>query len=82
MIIVRCKECGRELVSTAKLQNCGCPNQMTLVDNKVGAVDLDKVVMVSYNREDKIDSVFSREELAYQEQRRKRKVKRLDFEVR
>jgi len=55
---------------------------MTLVDNKVGAVDLDKVVMVSYNREDKIDSVFSREELAYQEQRRKRKVKRLDFEVR
>ena len=55
---------------------------MTLIDNKVGAIDLDKVVMVSYNREDKIDSVFSREELLYQEQRRKRKVKRLDFEVR
>ena len=49
----------RELVSTSKLQNCGCPNQMTLIDSKVGAVDLDKVVMVSYNREDKIDSVFS-----------------------
>jgi len=55
---------------------------MNLVNNKVGAVDLDKVVMVSYDREVKIDSVFSREELAYQEQRRKRKVRRLDFEVR
>ena len=82
MITVRCKECGTELTSTSKVQFCGCPNQMRVVDNKVGAVDLDKVVMVSYNREDKIDSVFSREELAYQEQRRKRKVKRLDFEVR
>ena len=54
---------------------------MTLIDSKVGAVDLDRVVMVSYNREDKIDSVFSREELAYQEQRRKRKVRRLDYDV-
>ena len=54
---------------------------MTLIDSKVGAVDLDSVVMVSYNREDKIDSVFSREELAYQEKRRKRKVRRLDYDV-
>jgi hypothetical protein len=82
MIIVRCKECNTELTSTNKVQTCGCPNQMNLVNNKVGAVDLDKVVMVSYDREVKIDSVFSREELAYQEQRRKRKVRRLDFEVR
>jgi len=82
MIIVRCKNCNTELTSTSKLQNCGCPNQMTLIDNKVGAIDLDKVVMVSYDREEKIDSHFSREELLYQEERRRRKVRRLDFEVR
>ena len=82
MITVRCKECNTELISTNKVQTCGCPNQMNLVDNKVGAVDLDKVVMVSYNREVKIDSHFSAEELAYQEARRRRKVRRLDFEVR
>ena len=82
MIIVRCKECGRELVSTAKLQNCGCPNQMTLIESKVSAKDLDKVVMVTNNIERKITSHFSREELLYQEERRRRKVKRLDFEVR
>ena len=82
MITVRCKECGTELVSTSKVQFCGCPNQMRVVDNKVGAVDLDKVVMVSNNVENKIDSHFSRSELLYQEERRSRKVKRLDFEVR
>ena len=82
MLIVRCKECNKELTSTSKVQTCGCPNQLNLVGNKVGAVDLDKVVMVTYDREEKIDSVFSREELAYQEARRRRKVRRLDFDVR
>ena len=81
MITVRCKECGRELISTSKIQFCGCTNQMSVVDNKVGANDLDKVVMVSNNVENKIDSHFSRSELLYQEERRRRKVRRLDFEV-
>ncbi len=67
--------------STSKVQFCGCPNQVSVVDNKVGAVDLDKVVMVSNNVENKIDSHFSRTELLYQEERRRRKVRRLDFEV-
>ena len=81
MITVRCKECGKELISTSKIQSCGCPNQMSVVDNKVGAKDMDKVVMVTNNLERKIDSHFSRSELLYQEERRKRKVRRLDFEV-
>ena len=70
MITVRCKECGVELTSTSKVQFCGCPNQVRVVDNKVGAVDLDKVVMVSNNVENKINSHFSRSEL-YQEERRR-----------
>ena len=82
MITVRCKECNTELTSSNKIQTCGCPNQVNLVDNKVGAIDMNKVVLITHNRESKIDSHFSREELAYQEARRKRKVRRLDFEVR
>ena len=81
MITVRCKECGKELISTSKTQFCGCPNQMSVVDNKVGAKDMDRVVMVTNNLERKIDSHFSRSELLYQEERRKRKVRRLDFEI-
>ena len=34
MITVRCKECGRELISTSKIQFCGCPNQMSVVSNR------------------------------------------------
>ena len=82
MITIRCKECRTELTSTSKVQFCGCPNQMSVMDNKIGAKDLDKVVMVSNNVERKIDSHFSAQELSYQEERRRRKVKRLDFEVR
>ena len=82
MIVVRCKECGTELTSSSKVQFCGCPNQMRVVDDKVGAVNLDKVVMVSNNIERKIDSHFSKEELQYQEERRRRKVRKLNFEVR
>jgi hypothetical protein len=54
---------------------------MSLTDNKIGAIDLDKVVMVTNNVERKIDSHFSNQELLYQEERRRRKVRRLDFEV-
>jgi len=82
MITVRCKECKTELTSSSKLQFCGCPNQMSLLENKVGAKDLEKVVMVANDVEIGIDSHFSREELLYQEERRRRKVRRLDFEVR
>ena len=82
MITIRCKECKTELTSTSKIQFCGCPNQMSLVDNKIGAKDLDKVVMVSNNKERKLDSYFTKDELLYQEERRRRKVRRLDFEVR
>ena len=81
MITIRCKECKTELTSSSKIQFCGCPNQMSIVGNKIGAKDLDKVVMVSNNVENKIDSHFSRSELLYQEERRRRKVRRLDFEV-
>ena len=81
MITVRCKECRKELTSTSKIQFCGCPNQMSIVDNKIGAKDLDKVVMVTNEVEKKIDSHFSRSELLYQEERRKRKVRRLDYDV-
>ena len=81
MITVRCKECRRELTSTSKVQFCGCPNQMRVVDDKIGAIDLGKIVMVTNNQERKIDSHFSNEELLYQENRRKRKVRKIDFEV-
>ncbi len=80
MITVRCKNCNVELTSTSKVQCCGCDNQMMIVDDKIGAVNLDlvEIVNTSYKKEDK--NVLSSEDLKYQESRRTRKVRRIDFE--
>jgi len=82
MIIVRCKECNTELCSNNKTQVCGCPNMMSVRGDKVSAQDLSKVVMINSDKKKLSDKVLSNQDLAYQEQRRKRKVRKLDFDVR
>ena len=81
MIIVRCRDCNKELTSTNKTQVCGCPNMMTLKGDSVSAVDLSRVVMVNCTQKEQ-KNVLSSSDLAYQEARRQRKVRRLDFEIR
>lgn len=82
MIKVRCKECGKEVVSnSAKSVSCGCPNMTTIIGDKLTALDLNKVVMISSNQEHKPDG-FTSQDLQWQEERRKRKVRKLNFEVR
>lgn len=82
MITVRCKNCNREIKSNHHTQCCGCPNMMTVIEDKITAVDLTKVVMVELNKETIPKSFLSQSDLSYQEQRRKRKVRKLDFDVR
>ena len=85
MLIVQCKDCRKEISSSAgRSQSCGCPNMMTVTGNSVTAVDLTKVVMVSsYQKTNKTkQGVLSDKDLMFQEERRKRKVRKLDFEVR
>jgi hypothetical protein len=82
MITVRCKECNTELCSNNKTQVCGCPNMMSVRGDKVSAQDLGKVVMINSDKKKLSDKVLSNQDLAYQEQRRKRKVRKLDFDVR
>jgi hypothetical protein len=81
MITVRCRDCNKELTSTNKTQTCGCSNMMTIKGDSVSAVDLSRVVMVNSTQKEQ-KNVLSSSDLAYQEARRQRKVRRLDFEVR
>ncbi len=82
MLTVRCKECQRELTSKSKVQVCGCPNRMELIDDRISAMDLSKVLIVNSEKNIKSDGVLRPEDLTFQEKRRQRKVKKLDFEVR
>ena len=82
MIIVRCKECNTEICSNTKTQVCGCPNMMTVLGDKVSAQDLGKIVMINSDKKKLSKNVLSSQDLADQEKRRKRKVRKMDFEVR
>ena len=82
MITVRCKDCNKELISSSKSQVCGCPNQMRVVDDTVGAIDLSQVVLVNHEKNIKYNGILSESDLKYQEDRRKRKVRRITFEER
>ena len=81
MIIVRCKNCNTEISSSSKTQCCGCPNMMTVTEDKVSAVDLGQIVMIK-SGESRKENKLSASDLAFQEARRQRKVRRLDFEER
>ena len=81
-IRVRCRSCGKEVESrSGKTISCGCSNMVTISGDVISAVDMANVVMLN-SRKSKKNSLFSREEMEWQEDRRRRKVRRLDFEVR
>ena len=82
-IKIRCSSCGRELEGhPSKTVSCGCPNMTSIRGDKISAVDLGQVVMInSYQPKDK-KGVLSQQDIEWQEQRRKRKIRKLDFEIR
>ena len=81
MLVVRCRDCNKEITSTHKTQVCGCHNMMTVKGDSVSAVDLSRVVMVNSTQKEQ-RNVLTSQDLEYQEARRRRKVRRLDFEIR
>lgn len=83
MISIRCKDCNKEIIGhTTKTISCGCPNMATIRGDKITALDLTRVVMLNSLKETQKTNVLSSQDIAWQEARRQRKVKRLDFEVR
>ena len=81
-IKVRCKSCGKEIRAAAgKSVCCGCANMTTIKGDVISAVDLGQVIMLnSYSTNEK--SGLSTEQIEWQEERSKRKIRKLDFEVR
>tara|TARA_X000000368_G_scaffold384608_1_gene343335 strand:+ start:184 stop:438 length:255 start_codon:yes stop_codon:yes gene_type:complete len=79
---VQCRVCGKELQgNSGKTHSCGCSNMMTVRGDTVSAVDMSQVIMLSFTK--KRENVeLSQQDLDWQEARRKRKVRKMDFEVR
>ena len=82
-IRVRCKNCNRELEGhTTKTVTCGCPNMTTIRGEKISGIDLSKVVMLNSYKEERKKNFLTQEDIAWQQARRDRKVRKLDFEIR
>ena len=83
-IKIRCRSCNKEVVGCAgKSVSCGCPNMASVIGDVVSAKDMDQVIMLnSYMPKKEQKEGLTDQDLLWQEQRRKRKVRKLDFEVR
>ena len=81
-IKVRCKSCSKEIRAAAgKSVCCGCANMTTIKGDVISAVDLGQVIMLNtYSVNER--SGLSSEQIEWQEERSKRKIRKLDFEVR
>ena len=85
MLVVRCRECNKEISShETQAKSCGCPNMTTVKGDSVTAVDLSRVLMIqsTQKKNSKSKDVLTPQDLNFQEERRKRKIRKLDFEVR
>ena len=82
-MLLRIKASNYELRShTVTTIPCGCSNKTTLRGEVISANDLSQVIIVETNKETKKPDALSQEDRIWQENRRKRKVRRLDFEIR
>jgi len=80
---IRCRSCGKEIEGHfGKSVSCGCPNMATIRGDKISAVDLGQIVMLNSGYEKNKSGFLTNEDRLWQENRRQRKVRKLDFEVR
>jgi hypothetical protein len=83
-MLIRCKNCNKELEShVARTVSCGCPNMTSIKNDTIFANDLSLVVIIESDKQTiKKPGVLSQDDISWQESRRQRKVRKLDFEVR
>ena len=82
-MLVRCNACGKDLQSDGnRIISCGCSNMTSVHDDVVSANDMDQVIILQNNTKFKKQSLFTAQELEYQEARRRRGVRKMIFDER
>ena len=81
-IKVRCRSCGRELEGhPSKTVSCGCSNMATIRGDKISAVDLSEVIMLNSYQPQNKKGILTQADIQWQEERKQRKVRKLNFEI-
>ena len=79
---VQCTVCNTIITSSGRPQCCGCENQMVVDDTTFTAKDLANVKVLNTITNVTESGHLSQDQLQWQEQRRKRIVRKLTFEER
>ena len=83
MLVVKCRDCGKEVAGNqSRTVSCGCENMTTIKGDIITAKDLSRVIILQNNSPEISRSSLSSEDIAWQENRKRRKVRKLDFEIR
>jgi hypothetical protein len=85
MINIRCKACNTNIEGhPTKPKSCGCPNFTMIVNDKISARDLSQVQIISglvSKKNEQVPLSLTKEDLEFQEARRNRKIRKLEFEI-
>jgi hypothetical protein len=85
MINLRCKNCNTIIEGhPSKTKSCGCSNFTMIMNDRISAKDLSQVEIISgliSRKDEKLSLTLTKEDLAFQEARRNRKVRKLEFEI-
>ena len=79
---VQCTVCNTIITGTGKPQVCGCTNQMVVDDTTFTAKSLANVKVLNTITNVTESGHLTEDQLKWQEQRRKRKIRKLTFEER
>ena len=83
MLVVRCNACGKDLTSEkSRTVSCGCPNMTSVHGDTVSGNDMSQVILLQSNKKITKQPLFTPQELEFQEARRRRGVRKLQFEER
>lgn len=80
---IRCRLCNNEIQGqSGKTVTCGCSNMASIRNNQnITAMDLSQIIMVNQPVKSS-NKYLKNEDLMWQEARKQRKIRKLDFEVR
>ena len=82
MLIIRCKNCGKQLEShPTKLKSCQCENLTSIRGTNISGKNLSLVEIIQNPKEKKLP-LLNKQDMEFQEQRKQRKIRKLDFEER
>lgn len=83
MLKIRCKNCNKELEShPSQTKCCGCSNMTMIQNEKISAIDLSLVEIVNQIKTKQNLTYLTKEDIEWQEARKNRKVRKLEFEIR